>query len=133
MKKRGRETRQVDSNSKGVTGNSPPVETRWKRGCASPNPKGRPRTGVISKAVKAILSEVDPQIQQTGAERLAEIAYRRAKQGSYKHLEFLAAYAEGRPAQTVDLNMNTRPPDEEIAELIALVDQVSDEQPNRPN
>lgn len=83
--------------------NNLPKETRWKKGCASPNPAGRPRIGVFSAAAKAILAEEDPKLRKTGAERLIEQAYRRALQGSYRHLELLLAYAEGRPKQAVGL------------------------------
>lgn len=33
-----------------------------------------------------------------------EMAFRRAKQGSYKHLALLLGYAEGRPAQTLNVS-----------------------------
>lgn len=53
-------------------------------------------------AAKAILAEEDPKLRKTGAERLIEQAYRRALQGSYRHLELLLAYAEGRPRQAIE-------------------------------
>jgi len=58
---------------------------------------------VFSAAAKAILAEEDSKLRKTGAERLIEQAFRRALQGSYRHLELLLAYAEGKPKQSVDL------------------------------
>ena len=46
-----------------------------------------------------------------------EIAFRRALQGSYKHLELLLGYAEGKPAQSVDLKVSTVPRDERLIRL----------------
>ncbi len=75
----------------------------WRPG-ETGNPAGRPRTGVFSEAVKAILDETDPKLQKTEAQRiLMEQAYRRARQGSIRHLELLIAYAEGRPKQGIEL------------------------------
>jgi len=100
LSKNTQKTRQVNAKSKV---NSPPKETRWQKGCASPNPAGRPRTGVFSAAAKAILAEEDPKLRKTGAEILIEQAFRRARQGSYRHLELLLAYAEGKPKQSLGL------------------------------
>src|SRR5215475_9186897 len=100
MTNKTQKTRQVNAKDKI---NGPPEETRWKKGCPSPNPAGRPRTGVFSAAAKAILAEEDPKLRKTGAEILIEQAFRRARQGSYRHLELLLAYAEGKPKQAVDL------------------------------
>ncbi|HEX8836741.1 MAG TPA: DUF5681 domain-containing protein [Candidatus Acidoferrum sp.] len=100
MTNKTQKARQVDAESKV---NNPPEETGWKKGCPSPNPAGRPRTGVFSEAAKAILAEEDPKLRKTGAERLIEQAFRRALQGSYRHLELLLAYAEGRPKKGLDL------------------------------
>ena len=103
MTNKTQKTRQLDAQSKSNSRNSPPTETRWKKGCPSPNPAGRPRTSVFSAAAKAILAEEDPKLRKTGAEILIEQAFRRARQGSYRHLELLLAYAEGKPKQSVDL------------------------------
>ena len=81
---------------------------------------------MFSEAVKAILAEVDPKLKITGAERLMHIAYQRAIKGSYKHLELLLGYAEGRPRQGMDvtgvsgptLPTNDEELDKRIAELL---------------
>jgi len=82
---------------------APPAHTKWKKGCASPNPKGRPSLRRFSDAAKAALAEVDPKTGKSGAETLVDLAFRRAKQGSVKQLAILLAYAEGKPAQNVKL------------------------------
>ena len=123
MKRRGK-TRGVDAEGKTERGNTPPVETRWKPGCTSPNPKGRPRTSVFSQEVKAALAEVDPKLQKSMVERLVEMACRRALQGSYKHLELLLGYAEGRPAQSVDLTTKILKPEEHAESILAALDRL---------
>jgi Family of unknown function (DUF5681) len=87
----------------GRGGNHPPKSQWWQKGCASPNPKGRPSIKRFSDAAKAVLAEVDPRTGKSGAETLVELAFRRAKQGSVKQLALLLAYAEGKPAQNVKL------------------------------
>jgi hypothetical protein len=85
----------------------PPEETRFKKGQPSANPNGRPKHAVFDQAARAILSEVDPKLQKSGAERLVEQMFRRALQGSFRHAELLLGYAMGRPvAQNLNLNAN---------------------------
>lgn len=87
--------------------NMPPEETRFKKGQPSANPAGRPKHVVFDQAARAILSEVDPKLQKSGAERLVEQMFRRALQGSFKHAELLLGYAMGRPvAQNLNVNAN---------------------------
>ncbi len=76
----------------------------WKKGCPPPNPAGRPKTKWFSEAAKACLAEPHPRTQKSGAERLMELSFRRALQGSYKHLALLLAYAEGTPAQSIKVS-----------------------------
>jgi hypothetical protein len=85
----------------------PPEEHRFKRGnCASVG-YGRPKHALFDQAARAILSEVDPKLQKSGAERLVEQMFRRALQGSFKHAELLLGYAMGRPvAQNLNVNAN---------------------------
>jgi hypothetical protein len=85
-------------------GSIPAGLTPWKKGCPPPNPSGRPRTKWFSDAAKAILAEPHPRTQKSGAERLMELAFRRALQGSYKHLQLLVAYAEGTPTHSVNVS-----------------------------
>jgi hypothetical protein len=120
----------------GRGGVPPPQHTKWKKGCASPNPKGRLSTRRLSDAAKTVLAEVDPKTGKSGAETLAALMFRRAKQGSIKAAALLLAYAEGKPAQNVNvsggvLHAHTayRPlatlTDEEVEQLAAIRKRLS--------
>jgi hypothetical protein len=119
----------------GRGGNHPPQETKWKKGCPSPNPKGKPSMRRLTDAARAVLAEVDPKTGKSGAETLAALMLRRAKQGSVKHAALLLAYAEGRPAQNVNvsgglLHAHTWRPlasltDEEVEQLAAIRKRLS--------
>ena len=114
----------------GVKSQPPPVETRWKKGCPSPNPKGRPPHKRFTDAARTVLAQVDPKTGKSGAETLIELAFRRAKQGNIQQLQILLAYAEGLPARNVKisggvLHAHTWRPladltDEEIQQLAAI-------------
>jgi len=112
----------------GRGGNHPPEHTKWKKGCPPPNPKGRPSMKRFKDAARAILAQVDPRTQKSGAETLVELAYRRARQGNVKQLQILLAYAEGRPAQNVNVSGGVlhawRPlstlTDEQVEQLAAI-------------
>lgn len=97
-----RETRQVDAKGKRNNGNNPPAETRWKKGCASPNPAGRPRTAEISAVVREALGREDPRTRRTELETIVQNWVRRAKQGDTKKGEILFAYCFGRPKQPIE-------------------------------
>jgi hypothetical protein len=75
---------------------------------------------VFSAAAKAILAEEDPKLQKTGAERLIEQAFRRALQGSYRHLELLLAYAEGKPKQSLEATGRDGNPLETLVRIIHI-------------
>lgn len=94
-----RETRQVDAGGKV---NLPPKETRWKKGCPSPNPAGRPRSAEISAVVREVLGLEDPRTRKTQLETIVENWVRRAKQGDTKKGEILFAYCFGRPKQPIE-------------------------------
>lgn len=111
MNKASRKTRA------GRNGQEPPEHTKWKKGCPSPNPAGRPKIRWFSEAAKEILAAAHPRTQKSGAERLMEMAFRRALQGSYRHLELILGYAEGKPAQSLDLKVSTVPRDERLIRL----------------
>jgi hypothetical protein len=58
----------------------------------------------LSDAAKTVLAELDPKTGKSGAETLATLMFRRAKQGSVKHAALLLAYAEGKPPQNVNVS-----------------------------
>jgi|SRR5215469_10403063 len=91
----------LNPEGKGKNGNVPPVSTRWKKGCPSPNPAGRPVS--LKREAEDILAEVHPVTKKTLGRRLLEMCARRALQGSYKHFELLWGYHEGRPASQMHL------------------------------
>ena len=95
-------TGQLTVQGKSNIRNNPPTATRWQKGCASPNPKGRPRTAEVSEAARAILEQEDPKLRKTGLQRLFELWLRRALQGDTKKGELLLAYGYGRPAQSIE-------------------------------
>jgi hypothetical protein len=125
----------VQQQKPGRGGNYPPEATKWRKGCPSPNPKGKPSMRRFSDAAKAVLAEVDPKTGKSGAEQLVGLAFRRAKQGSVKHLALLLAYVEGKPAQNVQLQGSVlhahawRPlatlTDEEVEQLAAIRKRLS--------
>jgi len=96
------EAGQVNALAKSNSRNNPPAETRWKKGCPSPNPKGRPRTAEISQVAREILEQEDPKLRKTGLQRLFELWLRRALQGDTKKGELLLAYGYGRPPQSIE-------------------------------
>lgn len=83
--------------------NPPPEETRWTKGCPSPNPSGRTRTAEISQVVRETLAREDPRTRRTELESIIQNWVRRAKQGDTKKRELLFAYCFGRPKQSLDL------------------------------
>jgi hypothetical protein len=126
---------QAPTTRAGRGGNHPPEHTKWKKGCPSPNPKGKPSMRRLTDAARAILAQVDEKTQKSGAETLAALMFRRAKQGSVKHAALLLAYAEGRPAQNVNVSGGLlhahawRPlaslTDEEVEQLAAIRKRLS--------
>lgn len=96
------QTRQVDAEGKINSGNNPPAETRWKKGCPSPNPKGRPSKAEGLEVLDEILAREDPVSRKTAWCQLWEVAVRRAKQGSVKHFDFIVSYKLGKPKQSIE-------------------------------
>jgi hypothetical protein len=70
----------------------------------SGNPNGRPRTAKFSEAARQLLAEIDVKSGETNAECLVRHCFKKAKQGSPRHLELLLAYVEGKPKQGVELS-----------------------------
>jgi predicted transcriptional regulator len=91
----------------------PPKETQFKPG-QSGNPGGRPRTSVLSAAIRRKLAEIDetdPQ-QRTFGQIIAEKAIDDAINGDARQRNearrFLADRAEGKPHQSVSLSTDRR-------------------------
>jgi len=76
--------------------------TKWKKGCPAPNPSGRPRD--LKAEVRSFADEQDPKIRKTRLRQWLEMADRRARQGSYKHLELLLSYGWGKPQESINLS-----------------------------
>jgi hypothetical protein len=82
----------------------PGNDFRWKPG-QSGNPAGRPVTEDIKAEAREFLSECDdPRTGKARLRVLLEIAYRRARQGSAKHMEMLLDRGWGKPLQGIDLD-----------------------------
>jgi hypothetical protein len=76
---------------------------RWRKGCPSPNPGGRPKTAHISEALRAALAAGKADEM---ADTLVALATGR-KKGTPVQLAAIREIAdrtEGRPHQSVDLN-----------------------------
>ena len=109
MTQKTQETGQVSAQVKFKGRNNPPKETRWKKGCPSPNPGGKPRTAEVAQAARAILEQEDPRLRKTGLQRLFELWLRRALQGDTKKGELLLAYGYGRPPQSIETSADGNP------------------------
>jgi hypothetical protein len=70
----------------------------------SGNPGGRPKTSDLKAEVREFADEEDPKLRKTRLRQWLEMADRRARQGSPKHLEMLLAYGWGRPSQAIELD-----------------------------
>lgn len=79
--------------------------TQFKPG-QSGNPTGRPKTGLLSVAMREKLAEVDPKDKQgrTFAEIIAERLIKDARAGKVQATSELADRTEGRPKQAHELS-----------------------------
>jgi uncharacterized protein DUF5681 len=98
------ESAAVDAPGK-TKSSSPLADYQFKPG-QSGNPKGRPPTSDLKAEVRAFADEEDPKVRKTRLRQWFEMADRRARQGSPKHLELLLAYGWGRPSQAIELDAN---------------------------
>ena len=97
--------KQGKSSEKVGRGN-PPQETRWKPG-QSGNPKGRPKSVTLSEALRLELAKAHPQGdgEQTYAEAIAAILCQTAAQGNILAAKEIADRTEGKPKQSLDVDM----------------------------
>jgi len=94
----------AQDNSKPPNQFQPGNRFAWQKG-QSGNPAGRPATTDIKAEAREFLSECDdPKTGKARLRVLLEIAYRRARQGSAKHLEMLLDRGWGKPLQGIDLD-----------------------------
>lgn len=104
----GRDTQNTVESAPVVTSgklkkDSPLVGYEWQPG-QSGNPLGRPKTSDLKAEVRAFADEADPKIRKTRLRVWLEMADRRARQGSPKHLEMLLAYGWGKPPQSIEMD-----------------------------
>jgi hypothetical protein len=78
---------------------------QWKKGQPSPNPGGRPRSADLSNAIREQLESettIDGQTI-TVAEAITQVLIKSALSGDIRAIREIADRAEGRPAQTVNV------------------------------
>jgi hypothetical protein len=85
------------------------VSTRWKKGQPSPNPGGRPKSRLLSEALRIRLAEHKPDdpdgrtFAEVVAANLIEIACAQGRSAVTAAAE-IADRLEGRPMQRLDVN-----------------------------
>lgn len=81
---------------------TPEMEARkWKPGQPSPNPRGRPRTKLLSEAYRLVLADLEDRGDRSVAETIAQAMARKAMKGSIPAARELADRTEGRAVQAV--------------------------------
>lgn len=81
----------------------------------SGNPSGRPKN-VLSKAIRKKLEEVEEGQDKTVAERITDKLADLALAGNIEAIKLLGDRSEGRPRQSVSLDMNERERYEQMVE-----------------
>jgi hypothetical protein len=81
----------------------------------SGNPSGRPKN-VLSKAIRKKLEEVEEGQDRTVAERITDKLAELALAGNIEAIKLLGDRSEGRPRQSVSLDMNERERYEQMVE-----------------
>ena len=93
-------------NREKVGKGKPPKETQWKPG-QSGNPKGRPKSITLSEALRAQLGQVMPgEDEKTYAEKIALVLCEEATKGNVGAAKEIADRTEGKPRQTLDVDMS---------------------------
>lgn len=86
----------------------PPIDTRWKKGGPSPNPKGRPKSRTLSEAYRELLKQPLPNDPtRTYADVVAAALLKSACRGDVASARELADRTEGKPRQSIDLDVTT--------------------------
>ena len=101
----------VQGKNRDVGYGRPPVHTRWKKG-QSGNPKGRPRSSILSDAMRAALAEAppgehDPNVQSY-ADAIARALIDKALAGDVAACKEIADRTEGKARQAVVLSYTER-------------------------
>ncbi len=93
----------------GTGGAAPPAEHRFKKG-QSGNPKGRPKSALLSDAYRRMLAQTcpDDEKKRTWAEVIAERTLVAAAGGDVKAAKEIADRTEGKAQQRVTLSYEIR-------------------------
>lgn len=120
MSKRPTTLENTPRNTRKLT---PEMEARkWKPGQPSPNPRGRPRTKLLSEAYRIVLADLEERGDRSVAETIAQAMARKAMKGSISAARELADRTEGKAVQAVKLEAGM---DEATAQRIsALAEQL---------
>ena len=101
----------VQGNNREVGYGKPPVHTRFQKG-QSGNPKGRPRSAVLSDAMRARLAEAAPGAEgaavESNADAVARALIGRARAGDVAAAKEVCDRAEGKARQAVPLSFKER-------------------------
>ena len=88
----------TDNNGKNSGSNNPLQEHQWKKG-QSGNPKGRPKTDSITKAIQQLLK--DGVNGQSLYDAIARVAIQRALQGDHRFWQYVIERTDGKVADTL--------------------------------
>ena len=100
-------------------GNTIGISTRFVKGVC-PNPGGRPKSKMLSEALRAgLAADIDaPIVPQTNAEAVAARIIKLAKKGNISAAREAGDRSEGRPAQSLDIHDGRPDPLTVIAEAM---------------
>ncbi len=103
----GKRTKRAENSAKTARrGNPDKIQPyRWQKGCASPNPGGRPRTAILSQAVRQKLADLVPGDSEgrTYAQKIADSLIERAARGDAESFRALGDRSEGKAPQSIAL------------------------------
>lgn len=96
------QTENKHKNGKFAGGNT--VGNRWQKG-QSGNPAGRPKSALLSDALRKQLAETDKDGKSV-AEKVAAALIQKAKGGDVQAIREVFDRAEGKAQQSIDVEMN---------------------------